>query len=35
MRAYPKLIRLNGYTLIFYNGNNSNEEGIFCSKLKK
>mgnify|MGYP001190996850 FL=1 len=35
MRAYPNLIRLNGDTLIFYNGNNYGEEGIFCSKLQK
>ena len=35
MRAYPNLIKLNGDTLIFYNGNNYGEKGIFCSKLLK
>ena len=35
MRAYPNLIRLNGETFIFYNGNNYGEKGIFCAKLVK
>ena len=34
MRAYPNLTRLGGDTLIFYNGNNYGEEGIFCAKLE-
>ena len=34
MRAYPNLIRLAGDTLMFYNGNNYGEEGIFCAKLE-
>ena len=34
MRAYPNLINVNGDTLIFYNGNNYGEEGIFCAKLE-
>ena len=34
MRAYPNLTRLGEDTLIFYNGNNYGEEGIFCAKLE-
>ena len=34
MRAYPNLIKINDDLLIFYNGNNYGEEGIFCSKLE-
>ena len=34
MRAYPNLINLDGNTLLFYNGNNYGEEGIFCAKLE-
>lgn len=33
MRAYPNLVKLNGETLLFYNGNNYGEKGIFCAKL--
>lgn len=33
MRAYPNLIKLNGKTFIFYNGNNYGEKGIYCAKL--
>ncbi len=35
MRAYPNLVRLNGETYIFYNGNNYGEKGVFCAKLVK
>ncbi len=35
MRAYPNLIKLDGETLIFYNGNNYGEDGIFCANLEK
>ena len=35
MRAYPNLVKLNGETFIFYNGNNYGEKGIFCAKLVK
>ncbi len=34
MRAYPNLIKLGGDTLLFYNGNNYGEKGIFCAKLE-
>ena len=34
MRAYPNLIKLDGDLLMFYNGNNYGEEGIFCANLE-
>ncbi len=34
MRAYPNLIKVDGDILMFYNGNNYGEEGIFCARLE-
>jgi hypothetical protein len=34
MRAYPNLIKLDGDLLMFYNGNNYGEDGIFCANLE-
>lgn len=34
MRAYPNLTKLDGDTLIFYNGNNYGKKGVLCAKLE-